>query len=199
MWALTVDTAPTDEPVTRTEAKAHLRVTDTAEDSLIDDMIAAARIAAEAYMRRAITTQTLKLHLPGWPSDPYIELPKPPLSSVTSVKYTDKDGDESTMTATDYVVVTAQDPGRIALKWDKSWPSTSLQVGLPIVIEYVAGYGAESTIDKDIKQAVNILVAQQYENREPVVVGTIIREIPMTAKWLMNDRRVHQYRFGGLP
>jgi len=66
--SLTIVTPPAEEPVTLTEAKNHLRVDLSDDDSLISALIVAAREHAEAITRRAFITQTLKLSLDAFPA-----------------------------------------------------------------------------------------------------------------------------------
>ena len=78
------------------------------------------------------------------------------------------------MSSADYIVDTVAEPGRVYLKWDKSWPSVSLQVVNPIVVRFVAGYGvAGSNVPETIKQAILLLIGHLYENREDVVLDNV--------------------------
>lgn len=61
-------TAPTEEPVSLADAKAHLRVDISDDDALIGAMISAARQEAEAACRRALVTQQWKLMLDRFPA-----------------------------------------------------------------------------------------------------------------------------------
>jgi hypothetical protein len=72
MASLVVVSPPTDEPVTLTEAKQHLRVGTTAnpvteDDAYITDCITAARQYAEVFLNRALLTTTYRLRLDFFP------------------------------------------------------------------------------------------------------------------------------------
>jgi hypothetical protein len=71
--ALKLNTAPTGEPVTLAEAKAHLRedLVDVANDALITNLIVAARMHAENVCRRAFITQKWDLYLDAFPLQSY--------------------------------------------------------------------------------------------------------------------------------
>lgn len=138
---LQVTTAPAEEPVTLEEIKAHLKVDVDSEDDLLTMYLAAARQLCELEARRAFVTQTLQLKLEGWPWGEEIHLPRPPLQSVTGVVYVDTDGNSHTMSASEYTVDTASEPGRIILAYGAGWPGASLRPGPAITITYVAGYG----------------------------------------------------------
>jgi uncharacterized phiE125 gp8 family phage protein len=155
-------TAPTVEPVSLATAKAFLRVDGADEDALIHALIKAAREKGEELSRRAFITQTWEMIIDGWSRDYQLKLYRPPLQSVTSVKYIDADGAEHTWS--DYVVDTRSEPGVVLFY---SYPSDSLVKSGAITIRFVAGYGdAETNVPERIKQAILSLVAYWYENRE---------------------------------
>lgn len=136
-------TPPAVEPVSLAEAKLHLRVDHSTEDALIAALVSAAREDVESDSWRAVAAQTLRLDLDGFPdNDEDIILPRPPLVSVTSIVYTDPDGDQQTMDSDDYVVQAAGDRcGRISLASGVSWPSTLDQAAV-VSITFAAGYPA---------------------------------------------------------
>ena len=111
-------TGPITEPIGLTEAKAQLRVDHTTEDIYIESLIKAARDLVEDESLHALLTQTWDLYLDDWPADDFYEIPKPPLQSITNIKYTDEDGNESTLATTVYAVDTNRTPGGIYLKPD---------------------------------------------------------------------------------
>lgn len=161
-----------EEPITLDDAKDHLRVDGTDEDALIMAYIKAARRQCELVARRAMVTQSWELALEAWPAGCYIQLPYPPVQSVTSLTYVDSTGVASVMSSADYVVDTYRQPGRLVLGYGKSWPSVTLRPGPSIVVRYVAGYGAPKDVPETYKQALKLLVGHFYENREAVVLQT---------------------------
>lgn len=161
-------TQPQSEPVTLAEAKANLSVDFTDDDSMIEDLIVAAREDAELFTRRGFITQTWDLFLECFPSNDFrdeIEIPISPLQSITSVKYLDNDGVQQTMSASDYIVDTSSEPARIRPAYNTSWPSTRDQMNA-IEVRFVAGYGDATDVPKAIKAAINMHVAGLYEHRE---------------------------------
>lgn len=188
-YHLKLVTAPAEEPVTLAEAKTHLRVDDdiTEDDTAITALISATRSSVEDFLWRALVTQTWDLFLECWPCSDEIRIPKPPIQSVTSVKYTDEDGVEQTFSASSYVVDTNADPGRILLKSGESWPSASLQPGNSIAIRFVAGYGLAAALDNRIRQAMLLMIGHYYKNREDSVDTrrNNVLEIPKNSEWLL--------------
>lgn len=182
--AIRLITAPAAEPVTLSEAKAHLRVDHTEEDALISALIQASRIYCEQFTARAFITQTWELVLDTFPTSE-IQIPLPPLQSVTSVKYDGGDGVEVTLATDQYEVDTVNQPGWI-VPVTTGWP-TSVWEGINSVrVRYVAGYdpGTDSPIDlaanvpQSLKAAMLLYIGQLYDQREDIVVGTVVNRVP---------------------
>ena len=187
---ISVTSAPTVEPVNAAEAKLHLRVDHDTENTLIERLISVARRYCEQVSGRAFITQTLEGGIPKWPVDGVIRLPYLPLSSVTSIKYTDSDGTEHTLANTVYGVDTKL--GLIYLEEDQQWPSVTLRRYDPITITWVSGYGTAAADIPDIyKQATLLMVGHLYENREAVIAqqGVTMGTLPLAVEaLLMLDR-----------
>lgn len=89
--ALFLVMAPSIEPVSLAEAKAHLRVEVNDENSLIQTLITAARQYVETATRRALLQQTWDDKLDAFPCGAIV-LPLSPVTSVTSITYLDTAG-----------------------------------------------------------------------------------------------------------
>jgi len=177
---------PEAEPISLTEAKAHLRVDTSDDDTYITSLIQLARETVENDTRRALITQTWQLQLDYFPgSFGSITLPyAAPLQSVTSVAYVDVNGDNQTVTSTDYTVDTKVKPGRIYPSYLKQWPETRAQYGA-VTITYVCGYGDEDTdVPMRLRQAMLLLIHNWYCVRMPVLTGSISKEIELSYKYL---------------
>ncbi len=159
------------------------------EDDLLNGFITAARQYCEGYQNRAYITQTWDLFMDEFPESP-VKMPLPPLQSVTSIKYYDKDDTEYTFDAANYQIDAASLKGRIALAYNKSWPAVTLQPVNGVVVRFIAGYGdAASDVPERIKTAVKLLVGHLYENRE----ATDIREhfdVPFAVQALLGLDRI---------
>ena len=182
-------TPPAAEPVTLQEAKEHLRITGSDEDALLTTFIEVAREYCEEYQNKAYITQTWDLSLDEFPESPY-SLPKPPLQSISSIKYYDQDGTEQEFNATDYLVDTASVKGRISLAYGKTWPSVTLQPINGVVIQFVAGYGDATTdVPERIRNAIKVLIGQIYENREATDIKEHL-EVPFAVHALLGLDRI---------
>ena len=93
------------------------------------------------------------------------------LQSVTSIKYKDQAGSESTWDSGEYIVDIDSDPGNIVLDYNESFPTDYLYPSNPINIEFVCGYGLTgSDVEDNIKHAIKLGISDLYENREPNVI-----------------------------
>ena len=188
---LSLSSGPSVEPVTTAEAKTHLRVDTSDDDTYIAALITAARIYVEKAQRRALISQTWAWTLDEFPSGlTPLEPPHAPLQSVTSIAYTDADGDSQTWASSGYDVDTTSFVGRIVPGYGESYPGTRDEIDA-VTVTYVAGYGAASTDVPDTTiHAIKLMVAHWHENREPVISGTIIAPVPMTAEALINIEKI---------
>lgn len=186
----TLVTAPADEPITTAEAKSHLRVDGSDEDTYIGTLITAARQWVEETHGLALVTQTWDLSLGGFPRGVYIPIQKAPLVSVTSVTYYDDDLSTSTVfSSSSYQVDTAERV--IALKDGQLWPSDSLRLSSGVVVRFVAGYGDAGDVPEAIKHAIKLLVAQMYANREPEITGTVVARVQFAVNALLAPYRLY--------
>lgn len=161
-----VNQAPTDEVVGLQELKDYARVDGDDDNEILALLIPAATAAVEARVGRALLQQTLVLHLDAF-RDPTrrdaILLPRPPVASVTEIRYTDAGGTQRTVTAATYTVETTVEPAMIFLAQSQSWP-TSLRLAAAVEVEYVAGYGTSPTdVPAALRHAVKRVARLMYE------------------------------------
>lgn len=167
----------------------------TAEDDLLTEKLQSAIDDAEDFTGRQLLTATWKAYLDEFPPDKdYIELPFGNLQSVTSIKYKDSDGTETTLTEnTDYLVETNVDAtrggdeaGRIVLPYEGVWPSVTLYPSNPITIEFVCGWKAAAYVPSKIKQAILLMAADRYADRGEPIIGTLVTSETRTMKAAYN-------------
>lgn len=152
------------------DCRTRLRISDTFDDLDLDLMIDGVTDATEQFLNKALLTQTWKLFIDSSFPD-VIELPRPPLQSVTSITYIDSDGAEQTVATSVYDVDTNSLPGRIFEKHNQTWPSDVRDQINAITIEYKAGYTSAALVPGAIKNAMLMHVGHLYENREAVIIG----------------------------
>jgi uncharacterized phiE125 gp8 family phage protein len=167
---------PASEPVSLDEAKAHLRVDGNYDDGLIGNLITSARKyldGKDGILGRALVSQTWELVLDTWPTSGCgfaanaVQIPLPPLTGITSVKYFDTDGNEQTFSSANYTIDAVSEPGWIVLDQGVSWPAL-LNAANVITIRFTAGY---ATVPEPISQAILLLIGHWYANRENVLTG----------------------------
>jgi uncharacterized phiE125 gp8 family phage protein len=182
-------TPPTGSVIGLAEAKKHLRVEIPDDDALIQRLIRAATTACELEIagHRQFLSATFDVQVEDW-WDGKLKLPRPPLQSITSVKYFDAAGVEQTLGATNYIVRKPwRQPGTIEWAPSVVWPDLELDRSHPITIRFVAGYGGAANVPETIKQAILLLLGHWFENREAQVaaVGMWVQNLEFSVKALL--------------
>ena len=202
---LKVVTPPAAEPLSTAEAKLHLRVDHTSDDTLISALIVAAREHVENYIVGSLVEQTRAVYLSSWPYFPF-RLPCGPVQSIDSVKYTDSDGVEHTVSEDLYYLSPG---GELCIEPFESWPTARLRGPGAIEITYTTGYEPvvtvipgegddpdteetdyDANIPQAIKQAMLLLIGEWYEQREAAAdTKHTIQTIPWGVKQLLAPYR----------
>jgi uncharacterized phiE125 gp8 family phage protein len=194
--SLKLVTAASTYPVTLAEAKLHLRVDSTDEDTLITALITAATEMCEQATGRALMTQTWLLTLDEFPAE--IELTRVPVQSVTSVTYTDTDGAVQTLsTGSNWRLLDLGDFSfaRIVPVYGYEWPATREQNNV-VSVQYVAGYANAAAVPQPIKQWVLLMIASMFDNRETEAYSS--RAVSTTVRMQFVDRLLDRYTVFGL-
>jgi len=162
-WSVT--TAPTVEPITLEELELFAKIDGSTEDDLLESLIIGVRGAMERYLGRALLEQTITLTMDFWPGW-VIELPMPPLISVTSITTLDEDDTETTYSSDYYYIDVDKDPGRIILKQSVTPPNNTSRYYGGYKIIYKAGYGDDADdVPSTIRNALKIWCSIVYETR----------------------------------
>jgi uncharacterized phiE125 gp8 family phage protein len=195
---LSIVTQPASEPLSLAEAKSHLRVDISDDDTLIGEYIESARVFAEGVTRRAFVAQTWDFTLDRFPLGA-IKLPVQPVTSVSYVQYVDTAGSTQTFTegtspdVAKYDVFTDGPRSTIVPKYNQVWPDTRDHPNV-VTVRFVAGYTA---FPADLKQALRLLVGHQYENREAVIIGfTVIEELPLAVQSFLSPFMMRGFNGG---
>jgi uncharacterized phiE125 gp8 family phage protein len=185
---LKIKTGPSKEPIAVDEAKQVIGLSDDQQqfDGLLLRLIKAATMKFENETNMRLMEQTWYQYEKDWPiKRDYIEIRYPPLSSVTSVKYTDSNGDQQTWTNTNYIVEANLEPGRVQLGYLKNYPTGTLQPSSEaIVIEFVCGWADVGMLPDDIKLAIELMVTHWFANREQT------GKLPDSVMSIINNRKV---------
>ena len=182
-------TPVTTEPIALAEVRQHLRLPENeAEDTLLLSMITTARSYCEHYTRRALAEQTLEVYLDRFPITDPIELPCPPLQSVTEIGYKDSNGEETILPPLVYLVDMDCEPSRILSAVGSNWPAFTPYPASPIRIRFIAGY---EELPVSIRLAMLLLIGHWYENRE--ATGTANSVIEFSVHSLLAPYRVEVF------
>lgn len=182
---LSTITPTTGEPVSVRDAKDHLNITDDRFDGRLKAMIRAATEYCQRVLRQQFMPASHRITLDNFPAW-RLELPLPPLRSITTIGYTATSGSSATLSSTAYTVITSDDvPGFVEPAFGESWP-TPRDVPNAVTVTFATGYVTRVKIPDTIKQAILLLVGHWYESRETVAVGVTTKEIELTTKALLS-------------
>jgi uncharacterized phiE125 gp8 family phage protein len=159
--------APALEPVTLAEAKAHLRVTDAAEDPLISRLITTAREIIEARTSRALITQGWSLWLDRFPPGGTVTLPVTPARTVTSIKVFAADHSFAIVPLTGVFLDAVSRPARLVCTSAAGWPAE---------------------VPAELRQAVLTTLAALFEDREGQSASLPPAALELLAPW--RERRL---------
>jgi len=185
---LVLKTAPTSTVISLSEAKAFLRIDSDYDDdnTYITSLINVATQVVEEFTRRRLMTQTYNIFYDEFP--PYIDLQVGDVASVTHIKYYDADNTLQTLAASNYDVDTKVRPGRIYESEDGDFPNTYERPNA-VEVEFIVG-GTASDVPAPIIQSIYIIVGRYYENRQDVVMGTQVNELPLMVDHLLTPYRL---------
>lgn len=161
-----VDAGDTMPPVTVDEARQHIGHPPE-DDAYVGRLLRSATEFCEALVsggRTYFASVTYDLRLAGWWAG-VLQLPRPPLLSVTSVKYVDLNGTEQTYAASNYLVRTPlRTPGYV--EWVSQFfiirPVLNPYRVYPVTVRFVAGSAA---VPERVRQAVLMVAAHHYRFR----------------------------------
>lgn len=165
---ITQTVAPTVQPLTVKQAKDHLVIEHDSDNTNINRWIKSARRYVEKTCELQLITATWVHRLDCFPLTKRraIKPPRPPLLTVSSIKYLDTAGTQQTLAAANYRVDIYSMPGRITEEHGKVWPTTRA-VTNAVEVTYTAGFGAAgSNVPETIIEAMVLLIGHWEQNRE---------------------------------
>lgn len=185
------------EPLSLDVAKRHLRIEDIEDDDefVQDQLIPAVRERAEGSTGRRFITRTFDLKLDAFPACGWIEVPRPPLVSVPEISYVDQNGATQVWGASNYRVSAPTGarcaPGRIEPAYGATWPATRDVIDA-VTVRFIAGYGTGAQhVPALLRSAMLMDIARLYKFREDLLSGTIVAQMPHSAKAIYWSFRSH--------
>ena len=159
-------TPPALEPVSRIEAKEHLKVTTDAEDDLIDRLITTARQQVEKQIDKVLIDQTWKIYLNEWPATGQIILPVAPVTAVVNLRTWSQDDVAAIIDPAHYYADLLAGPQKLILRQSRLWLRPG-RIANGIEIEVTAGFGPDgNAVPAPLRTAMLILIAHWFENRQ---------------------------------
>lgn len=156
-------TPPAIEPLALDEARAWLRLDDTAEDAAVSALIVAARMTVERQSGRLLVAQAWRLIADTFPADGLLRLPLAPVRAVTQIRVLDAAGAATVVPAAGWRSDLSRDPPRVVLTAPPPLPGRSSG---GIEIDLACGYGpAAADVPEPLRHAVRLLVARWFERR----------------------------------
>ena len=171
---------------TLADLKTFLRVDHDEEDDLITGLADAAIQWCEDYCNRKFATGSTAVF--------YLERFRPaalaygPVTSLVDVRYFDTAGVKQVLDTSKYYHE-AMNNGSVMLYFHDV-PDLEDYNAHPVLVNANVG----TTVTKQAKQAVNLLVGHWYENRRTVVTGTIATSIPFAVEALLSSQRILDMR-----
>lgn len=184
LGSLVEKTPPAELAVSVAALKSYLHgVAEGEEDTDLEALINAAAECAETALDQQLITATWELVLPRFPGA-VIEL-RPPLQSVTSVKYYDENNEQQTWSSDEYEADTDHKPGRLRPAHGYSWPTTYSRLDA-VAVRFVCGYGdTGADLPANLSLAIKALTAHWYEYRGMILSGTIVAQVPASVERLL--------------
>ncbi|WDI41829.1 head-tail connector protein [Bremerella sp. P1] len=171
-------------PITLADVKSHLLVEHDLDDDLITSYIWTAISYAEDYTGRDFTATTYDWVLSCWHEK--FELPRVPVTAITSLKYYDSDNSQQTWSSSNYyTIIPTNMPAILVPDANITKPSLKARPDA-ITIRFSAGYTA---LPWQVDAAIKLIVGHLYENRQAEITGTITTELKLGVDRLLSQHR----------
>ena len=185
--------SPVIESVTLEEVKRFLNVATHTDDTLLSDIIFNTTDYLESVLHRQFLAASYRFSLDRFPWDPnwsiqqniwwtidprsIIEIPRPPLQSITAIVYQDVNNTQQTFATTEYGVDVDSEPGRVYLLPGHSWPST-YAIPNAVKITYFAGWTTVATMPQRLRSLLLFVIGDLYHYRRGTSIEDFIQEVP---------------------
>lgn len=189
-------TKPAKLPVTIGEAREQCRITDDTHDTLLMRLIQNVTKQVETRCEMRLISRSMRLDLDAFPSGgDDIHIPIYPVTTITTVAYTDADGDAQTLSEDtgspegDYWKEIGNDKMSPILRPLNYWPATKLNKPGAVQITFNAGYESVEDIPEDLRHGILLRVKELFD-----VSGESVSGVSMEQAINTFDALVHPYR-----
>lgn len=163
MRQIKINSVTGTEIVTVDEFKSYARISNTADDTLIGNIIVQARIWCENYISRDIVAKNRTYYVPE--TNGVFDLPFGPIASISSI----------TIEGTAYTDYTVEGLDNETI--DLDGPAEKVKIT----------YITSGLDDKLLEQSILQLGSTLYDNRHDYEVGREITDIPSSSKAILNS------------
>lgn len=190
---------PTIMPISLAEAKEWLDIGSAAKDAVITGLIASATAHLDGWtgvLGRCLCEQTWRQEYNDFRSS--LRLPLFPVISISSLKYTDMAGEEQVVMSDNYALRNDDLGSYVEFASGYSFPALNAE-SAAVRATYLAGYAnvpgspSTSSVPKDIKHAICLLVRHWFDNPGAVVVGMTAQQLPHGVDALLAKYRRTQF------
>jgi hypothetical protein len=166
----------TQDPLTNiislADAKKQCRVTHTAEDDYITELVQVCSLLAQEYTRKLLSPGTVKCVVEDYQGEILLPFGNP--TTITSVFLDDVETTEYDFDSiTEKVIITD-----MSTSFDK------------ITVEFNAGY-ADGTIPVSTLHAIKLMISTFYNTREDNILGMTVEKFPMASLALLNKDKYY--------
>lgn len=167
-------TPPTAPAVSLDDAKLHLRVENSLEDTLIEAQVDAATQAAEHIMQRGVMPQQRAYTAHGFPAGSCpMTIRFGGITDIDSITYVDPDGQLQTLAASDYSVTISDRLTYISPVLD--WPDVDGLHPLPVSVIFNCGWQDAAHVPAAVRSWILLRLAALYEMRSAWTQGQPIQ------------------------
>lgn len=183
--SVTLMAPPALEPISLVQMKEHLRVEHSSEDTLISAYITSARLHIEALLSKVLISQNWRINFDKLPTGKVFHLPLAPILVLNSVSFYTEQTGPNVIPPVDYTIDLDSFRPRFSLNLQRQ----NLRAFGAYELNVTAGYGpAPEDVPADIRQALRLLVAHWYENREAAT--PLAREhLPYSVRTILEPHR----------
>ena len=179
-------TAAPSALISTADAKTHLNVDFSDDDTYIDTLVSTATAALDGpygIIGKALVTQSWQAEM--WPVTGRTEVyfPVTPMISLSSIHYYDTDNAQQSLTVGDFDVFKDEDKAIIVPQVGDNWPTMYCRRDA-LTITASCGFGAAASVPANIVHAAKIILTNLYENR-----GEMPAEMPSAVKALIGVSR----------
>lgn len=171
-------------PLTLAMAKEQLNVIGTVDDALITRLIAAAVDHVERTTGLVLSRRQVVEHASGFGRS--LALRAWPIASIDAVSYRDTSNVPQILDGTAYWTNSGSRPVHISPIRASGWPLATVGRGA-ISVTMTAGYAEANDVPATVIQALSVIVAEFYANRE---AGALSADADRSIRWLLRHHKL---------